>query len=348
VVRRIVLVLLIAAALSALGRRGVEALRRRLAGTVTVATLNVQTLFDARYDGGEFDEFNPYASDWNEYAYRARLRVLAEAVSGLTPWGPPDILALQEIEHSAVLNDLVDAIGGVHYPYALCAPGASTMRVCIISRFPFVTAQAHGLQAALDRKLRPMLEVRVDSPSGPLRVIAAHWKSAREGRRATEPLRRLAARAARRRLDALFDENPAAQIILAGDLNTEIRRYDDSHTGVSKNEVSAAGPPSLSPQPGAVLRVRTSPPAALTAGVLYSPWDELGPGSYAFRGRFQAIDHLLFAPSFFQGNTGLRYESAHLSRDWAGPQGMPLRYESFRRAGVTDHFAVWATLSGRE
>ncbi|NBC28635.1 MAG: hypothetical protein GVY29_01425, partial [Spirochaetes bacterium] len=289
--RYLVLVLIVLAFGVSLGRRTVESLRQRLAGRITIGTLNVQTLFDGEYDGREFREFNPLASSWSVAAYRERLTVLAEAIESFTSRGAPDILALQEIEDA----DLATAIGADHYPYLLCAPGSTAMRVCLASRFPIRSARAHGLQGSSEYPLRSSLEAQVDTPSGLLTIVVAHWKSAREGREETAALRRLAARSTSRVVGRLLRESAAAEVIVAGDLNQEIETQSSI----------------LGPSPAAALRVLPLDENAAgrigeagIAPMLYSPWPQLDGGSYVYRGREQRIDHLLFSAGFFVEREG--------------------------------------------
>ncbi len=352
-VRFAVLVLLVAGLVVSGARRAWTELERRRGSSVTIATFNVQTLFDGEYDGGEFREFNPYASEWNGAAYRERLEVLATHLRGLTPAGPPDILSLQELEGPDVLADLCERIDRDAYPHRLCAPGESVMSVCIASRFPVRAAVVHGLhgragpEGLAEVTLRGMLDALVDTPGGPVRVIAAHWKSPREGRAETAALRELAAAAAAWAVRTRLEEDPGARIVVAGDLNEEVR--EDSVI--------------LGPGPEAALRVVPlgTFSSAQNAGaghptsspILYSPWSELDGGSYVFRGRATRIDHLLFSPGFFPGlavdhaerrSGGLIYGSAHLVTDWADDDGAPARYQAFARRGVSDHFALYAVL----
>jgi endonuclease/exonuclease/phosphatase family metal-dependent hydrolase len=342
--RYIVLVLIVVALGVSLGRRALDLLRQKLAGEVTVATLNVQTLFDGEYDGHEFREFNPLASSWSAAAYRERVTVLAEAIESFTPRGAPDLLALQEIEDETALSDLATAVDAGHYPYLLCAPGSTAMRVCLASRFPILSARAHGLHASTEYPLRSFLEAHIDSPSGRLTIVVAHWKSARGGREETAALRRLAARSTSRVVGRLLKKNAAARVIVAGDLNQEIEAESTI----------------LGPSPTAALRVAPAPDGGRhldgnaarrngeleTVPVLYSPWPQLDGGSYVYRGEEQRIDHLLFSAGFFAPGVtkDLSYRGAHLVDTWARADGSPARYEHHSGRGVTDHFGLCATL----
>ena len=389
VVRFAVLVLLVAGLVVSGARHAWTAFQRRRGHSVTIATFNVQTLFDGEYDGGEFREFNPYASEWNDAAYRERLEILATYLRELTPDGQPDILALQELEGPDVLSDLCEHIGGDAYPYRLCAPGEAVMSVCIASRFPVTAAVVHGLDAGTESAgpgavtLRSMLDAAIDTPGGPVRVIAAHWKSPGEGRAETAALRWLAARAAARAVHFRLRQAPGSRIILAGDLNEEISPGSmilgpRPEAALRVAPVSAA-PGSAAPgstAPGSAAPVSAAPGSAAPGRAsalsqtapgdpptLYSPWSELDGGSYVFRGRPRRIDHLLFTPGFFPGlavdhadrphadgphvdrpRGGLIYGSAHLVTDWADETGAPARYHAFARRGVSDHFALYAVL----
>ncbi|MFP4483476.1 MAG: endonuclease/exonuclease/phosphatase family protein [Spirochaetaceae bacterium] len=323
-VRPAVLVLLAVGLVLSTGRRVLTEVRRTQGRTVTVATFNVQTLFDGEYDGGEFSEFNPYTSDWNDAAYGERLEILATHLRAFTPAGAPDILSLQEIEGPDVLADLCERVGRGMYPHRVCAPGESAMSVCIASRFPLNAAVVHGLDVwpgpddPAVGSLRGMLEVAVHTPGGVVRVIAAHWKSAREGREATAHLRRLAARAAARATESILKADPAARVIVAGDLNEEISE-DSTILGpggdaalrvvrlgaaASKRDIAAEDPP-----------------------ILYSPWSEIEGGSYVFRGRATRIDHLLFSTGFFPDgfgrHAGLPGAGGETGADGESPGGEP-------------------------
>lgn len=92
----------------------------------------------------------------------------------------PDVLALQEVDSRLrpyngldVFTYLRKAIGG----YALEAKSISTTDghygQLLISRWPLHSSRVHDISVK-GREPRKVLEARVDLPSGPLRVIAAH------------------------------------------------------------------------------------------------------------------------------------------------------------------------------
>lgn len=361
----------------ALGRELLSLIREHTRREVTLGSFNVQTLFDGDYDGGEFDEFNPYASSWNDHAYRARLQDLAGVIRSLTPAGPPELLALQELEGADVLADLAAALGEGRYPYRACAPGPAVMPVCIASVYPFVELRTHALRAEAPAAahaaagapvlpaesppaLRSMLEAQVKTPAGRLRVLVGHWKSAREGRDETRYLRGIAALSVRRRIAGLRAEGSAETIVLAGDLNTEITGAGpapDSRwaKGIVGRQPLGSGDRAILPvrldrlAPGGGARTGGARPGEDRAGggareggdagfSLYSPWGRLQGGSYVFRGRALAIDHILVT----EGRDGPVFAGARLVRDWADERGAPRPYRSFSRSGVSDHFALVA------
>ena len=75
------------------------------AGTWTVASWNVQNLFDGIDNGTEYSEFDPEDGEWTDELYRIRLEKTAEILLSLCSGGP-DLIILQEVENQNVLEDL--------------------------------------------------------------------------------------------------------------------------------------------------------------------------------------------------------------------------------------------------
>lgn len=141
----------------------------------------------------------------------------------------PDVLVIQEIGGAGALEDLADrlATAGVQLPHREIAWGADpAIAVAVLSRYPFVSQRSHTNNTILAegrmlRTSRGFVEVEFHAPEGlPVTLLAAHLKSKRETGRPSEALIREAeARALRHHVDALFDRDPGARILVAGDLN---------------------------------------------------------------------------------------------------------------------------------
>lgn len=153
--------------------------------------------------------FGPTLTDRSTAGQRdlrvASLNLGASAVgSALEPVlsAAPDLIVLQEVTASnrpAVAERLGDA-----YPYH-----ANAGTVAVFSRLPLSGTEPVDIRIGWTRALR----TTVTTPSGQVRVYAAHLASARAGRTAER----------NRTLTALADvvrADPAPRLLLAGDLNT--------------------------------------------------------------------------------------------------------------------------------
>ncbi len=141
----------------------------------------------------------------------------------------PDVLVVQEIGGAGALEDLADRLeaAGVRLPHREIAWGADpAIAAAVLSRFPFVSRRSHTndtilAEGRLLRTSRGFVEVEFQAPDGmPVTLLAAHLKSKREtGRPSEASIREAEAQALRRHVDALFDGDPHARILVVGDLN---------------------------------------------------------------------------------------------------------------------------------
>ena len=293
------------------------------ARTITVVSYNVQNLFDDTDDGGEYRQFTR-AGGWTSDLYTAKLRAIGSALRAAARDGA-DLVALQEVEHYGATRRLVDQeLDGLGYRHVVWLPDPhNATGPVVLSKLPVrrvgalwvdssspVDGPADGLKGGLDRPLRPILEVEValgataDAPS--LFLFNNHWKSKRGGAAETEGYRRRAAALLAARLDEIIAAEPAAEILVVGDLNEAI----DEYARQGRRYVTALMPASV-PAAAGVLRVTGTIPPAAAPLELFSPW--LGyqagaapPGSYHFHDAWHTIDHLLLGPGLFD-EVGLSY-----------------------------------------
>jgi endonuclease/exonuclease/phosphatase family metal-dependent hydrolase len=195
-------------------------------GPTQAVFYNVENLFDTKDDPATDDQdFLPTGElEWTEERYRHKLEQLANAISW-TGNELPGIIGLAEVENAAVVKDLALTGALAQAPYTVVhfdSPDERGIDVALLvddrrarvrrsEALPLVLAGDHSrdiLYAELERKSTP-----------PLHVFVAHWPSRREGQRESEPKRMAAARVVRDRVDALLAKDPAAQILIMGDLN---------------------------------------------------------------------------------------------------------------------------------
>ncbi len=286
------------------------------ARTITVVTYNVENLFDAEIDGGEYREFTRHGG-WSEALYTAKLRAIGSALAAADRAGA-DLVALQEVEHYGAARRLVELeLDGLGYRHVVWLPDPHNANgPVVLSKLPVRRVGAlwvgGGLEGGLERPLRPILEVEValgpdpDAPS--LFLFNNHWKSKLGGAAETEVYRRRAAALLARRIEEIGAADPAAEILVAGDLNESIDEYERQG-----RRYATALMPAAAPETEGGLRVTGTVPSAGRPTELFSPWlahdaESEPPGSYRFGGEWQTIDHLLLGAGLFD-ERGLSYDA---------------------------------------
>lgn len=315
---------------------------------VTVVSYNVQNLYDATDDGGEYREYTA-AGGWNEVLYTAKLRAIGSALRTAAPGGA-DLVALQEVEHYGAARRLVSlelARQGYRHIVWLPDPKASNGPV-VLSKLPVRRVGALWGEGSPELTLRPILEVEValgEAPDAPsVFLFNNHWKSKRGGSAETERYRRQAAEVLAARLREIYAADPAADVIVAGDLNVSVdeferrqRRYE-----TALMPVAAAG--------AGALPVTDAAPAADASPVLFSPWfawhdaGRVPAGSYLYQDSWETIDHLLLGAGLFDG-AGVSYAGgdrfAVVSDHLLDAAGSPRRfYRGPPPGGYSDHLPL--------
>lgn len=203
----------------------------------------------------------------------------------------------------------------------------------ILSRFPVEEVRSHHTQNA-----RAILEARVSVDGHPFYLFNNHWKSG-AGNPVTEVDRRASARTLRQRLNEILAEDPNADILIGGDLNSHYNqkwRYREMReTGI--NDVLGSQ--------GNVLAIRGS------QRDLYNLWFELPSnqrGSDVFRGEWGTLMHIILSRGLYDYR-GVQY----IDRSFtvmkiegmnADAFGQPLRWnpEPAPGRGFSDHFPLLA------
>lgn len=341
---------------------GPQVRTRSAGGRLAVTTWNLQALFDGVDDGAEYDEYRSGAG-WTDARYRARLDALAGALRMLSEEGP-DILALQEAESAAVLDAFARGpLGPWGYRWSSFAalPGAS-LGVGLLSRLPILSARAHGITRLGETAPRPILEVRVDAEGEDLVFFVCHWKSKLGGADATEGLRRTAAQVVARRTAELAATEPDTPVLVLGDLNENYDEYErrgrtiatalmPAPPGAESGTASGAGSVSTG---GDCLFLSSEQscfplwPRGLP--IFYSPWTSgTWGGSYAYRGEWETIDHLLFGAACFDG-AGWEFSSFSVAdgEPFVDDSGYPIAYNPRIGRGISDHLPLTAVLERRQ
>jgi len=325
-------------------------------GSFTIVAYNVKSLFDDKDDGVEFPEFSVAKGKWDSARYKLRLESAAAAVFAASPAGArprgPDLLCLEEIENGRVLEALRSGpLSPGRYAYSVAAPAeGGPFSVCALSRAPIVSARCHAAFTPSGRAGRDILELELDAGKTRLFVLACHWKSKLGGGEATEEARRETAALVRSRVEALTASDPAARIVVCGDLNEAPdeflrsgKRYPTALMPLSPRP--PAGAPGLRPSRILVTSAADSLASAPGEPVLFSPWESSGGYSFSFRGSRERIDNFLLSPGLL-GERGLRYGSfsAAAVAPLVDAEGDPVVWPGSGASGFSDHLPILLVL----
>jgi endonuclease/exonuclease/phosphatase family metal-dependent hydrolase len=313
-----------------------------------VMTWNVENLFKVGAPSGPT----------TDQAYEAKIDGLAATVRAQDP----DVLSLQEVGDPNALADLVDAIGGHWHRRVSQHPDLRGIRVAWLTK-PAISASADVVQfppklpavtvddngSALDVMGRGAVAITVDAPDGkPVHLITTHLKSKlltfpggrfqphdedERARYATYALDRRAAEAATLRhwLTATLGAEPAARVVLTGDLNDTVQAATTQILlGPPGSEIGTPG--FDQPDQGDALRMWNLAPL-MPPGRDYSRVNQ---------GRQELIDHILASAALVQPLAGVAVEAI---TDQGLPSVSAADPNARRNAPSSDHAPVVATFN---
>ncbi|HYE30368.1 MAG TPA: endonuclease/exonuclease/phosphatase family protein [Methylomirabilota bacterium] len=178
----------------------------------TVATYNIENYLDVQAAGRELKSPESRAKV-HEYILLMK----------------PDVLALQEIGSSNSLAQLRTTLkaAGLDYPHTAFVDGPDPfLNLAVLSRFPIIAQRAHTnenylLRGKRFRAARGFAEVDLRvNPHYQFTLVTAHLKSRRASAEADESeMREQEALLLREKVDAVFQRNPNANLIVLGDMN---------------------------------------------------------------------------------------------------------------------------------
>ena len=143
---------------------------------------NVQTFFDGETSGLEYSEFTGTKSGWDSTKYEKRLKNLCQAIAILDA----DILVLQEIESTAVMQDIANYLPeymdrGKSYKWMTFGIEKDAAIGCgVFSRVPLGNTYIHQVDSRIygeQPQLRPLVEVELLLGDKTPRLFICHWKS---------------------------------------------------------------------------------------------------------------------------------------------------------------------------
>lgn len=367
------LVVLTACAACETGLGAVGSVKKGDAKSLYLVSWNVQALFDDTDTGTEYAEYRASAG-WNSAAYQERLKTLGAALLSF-PDGGADIIALQEVENSRVLQDLAqNSLVNRGYGWSAFAslPGGA-LGVGILSRYPINSALTHSISSYGQTIPRPILEASIDIDTSPLTLFVCHWKSKLGDLGTTEALRRAASRVIRLRLGTLAQKVPGPAVVVVGDLNENTDEFErqgggtitalmpdspDAEALVLQTLGSRTATDQGSGTDGVgegdfVVITALQPPRSTWApprATFFEPWLKgLWKGSYAYKSAWEQIDHILCPESLFDGQ-GWEYASFAVAEGapFTTESAYPQSFNPKTLKGLSDHLPVMVTLDRKE
>lgn len=296
---------------------------------LSITNWNVQTFFDVKDDGVEFDEFKT-GKYWNESLYKVRLERLAGAIKEIDS----DILVMEEIENESVLKDLLNFVKKnwdpkKNYNYSVFAKNeTNAFGIGIISRFPLVQMKCHNVESYAEQEaipdMRPIVEVCAKVGDFDLYIYANHWKS-KSGKTDGEKWRILQEKLLCESISKT--KKMSDFIICLGDFNKDIEEFN---FGKMNLECSIYSEATESYKPY----------------ILSSPWEDLKKeaewgenllynyvGTYFYNEKWEKIDSMFLSPNIYFSRFYVNMEDA-----WYDDK--PLRFNLFTGEGYSDHLPI--------
>lgn len=280
-------------------------LSAQVADTLRVMWYNVENLFDCQNDSAKNDEeFLPEGTHrWTPYRYWQKQKNLARVIAAVGNHRLPDIIGLCEVEGDSVLTDLTrrSPLRTAGYRHIVThSPDERGIDVALLylpGRFRPLSQRSISIHGG-DRPTRDILHVQgLVSPTDTLDLFLCHFPSRRGGERQSRPFRLLAAQTLRQAIDSVYLHTPQAKVVVMGDFN-------DGLIGTRVAQVLDVVPSSLAS-------------TALIHGLISLTADK-HPGTYAYQGRWEVIDHILVSPSLLNAE-GRLSTSPQLTRIAALP-----------------------------
>lgn len=304
---------------------------------------NLENLFDTENDPLINDEqFLPEGDyQWTPERYQHKLTNMSYAISRIAAdLGCPTLIAVSEIENERVLRDLVNMPSLKPYNYDVAhhdSPDRRGVDVALLyqkDRFKVLYQYGYPLITS-DTSFRTRDQFLIKGildGTDTLHLILNHWPSKRGGEKRSMPLRIAAAELSRHISDSIMQANPAAKVVILGDLNDNPNAKSITEYLKAKGKMQDVG-----------------------VNELFNPMFKLykdGVWSYVYRDEPNVIDQIIVSYGLLHPQSGYRYSSVAIFRanflitKSGSYEGYPLRTYAAGTymGGYSDHLPVYIIL----
>jgi len=310
---------------------------------VKVATYNVENLFDAVYQGSEYEAYIPGKHNWNRRMVEIKLNHTAEVICDLNA----DILGLQEVENDIVFQQLIsrlDRVGCAYKYAAITHKKNASIQVALLSRYPI--KKQNDIQVSYTEGVRNILEVEVEIEGDPLTLFVNHWKS--KAYKGYESKRIQYAKALQSRISKMPEKK---EYIILGDFNSDYNAYLTLEEKINDTNGKTAFNDVLKTKKDGYL-VEENEMLKSEKGVHYTLWKELPIDqrwSHKFYGKKSSLDQIVLPKQMFDGqgvdyvnNSFKVFKAAYLFTKKGYINKWRYKNGKHMAKGYSDHLPVYA------
>ena len=190
---------------------------------------NLENFFDTFYDEGREDgSFTPFGEmHWTKKRFTAKRNAIAKTIIGAGEGRAPVIVGFAEVEKRYVLTNLIEETPLAQIGYSVIhkdSPDRRGIDVALIYRgelfSPLETEFIRVILPDTTATTRDILYTKgVLDREDTLHIFVNHWPSKFGGAKFSEPGRKAASDALKRKCDSILHRNESANIIAMGDFN---------------------------------------------------------------------------------------------------------------------------------
>lgn len=322
--------------------------------TFTVAFYNVENLFDTRFEGTEYPEYNPAVSNWDKFVAQKKVSAIADVIAAMRP----DIIGLCEVESYQSLMQLKKNLKnkGLDYKYSVIGdqPVKTSTCTALLSKYPVKKVLMHEVRMDNGKTSRNIIESDISFNNTTFKVFVNHWPSKMN----PENNRTIAAQVLKRRLDTI---GISSECIITGDFNIN---YDEFHyrtkSGINSPQINGLNHilGTVTELSGSVRHITEQDMLSKAKGY-YDLWLELPEPdrmSEVHKGYNQTLDHIIIDRLLFDSK-GISYiDNSYQVFTWNNRLlrgNIPFRWEIKRQNnriqhtanGYSDHLPVIASFT---